>query len=98
MTMTTTKSIRSEEEARVTNGRLFSPGKFAATLGVVASVDPREAAEALGRHLRGDWGIVSPEDWEENDAALANGGCLFSAYRSEKEVCFLIATAEDRSL
>jgi len=46
--------------------------------------------EALTRHLRGDWGDVSPEVSEQNARALAfgyeDGSRIFSVYRLSKVV------------
>jgi hypothetical protein len=55
---------------------------------VVATPGAREALERAGqppgelldRHVRGDWGDVSPNDKEANNEALLDGSRLLSAY------------------
>lgn len=36
--------------------------------------------ELLGRHLKGDWGVVGEEDWATNDRAVQEGSRILSAY------------------
>ncbi|MCZ7645929.1 MAG: hypothetical protein M5U26_11705 [Planctomycetota bacterium] len=61
----------------------FAMGKLLATPGALKALE--EAGETalplLGRHLRGDWGIVGAEDAKRNDEALESGARLLSAYR-----------------
>jgi hypothetical protein len=40
-----------------------------------------EVVAAVLRHLGGDWGDVDAATRDCNDAAIATGGCLYSAYR-----------------
>jgi hypothetical protein len=42
------------------------------------------AAFFVQRHLAGDWGEVSADDWQLNDQAVADGSRLLSAYRTLK--------------
>lgn len=35
---------------------------------------------SLGRHIAGDWGDCCPDDADLNDAALQDGGRIFSVY------------------
>ena len=72
-------------------------GRIVATPGAVASVTAEEAAEALNRHMHGDWGDVSPQDWESNDAAFDEGERLLSSYRTDNGVKFWVITEADRS-
>ena len=51
----------------------------------------------LGRHGRGDWGELDPEDKRENDRALRVGNRLLSAYTLATGVKVWIITEADRS-
>lgn len=37
-------------------------------------------AKCVGRHYRGDWGVMCDEDLETNDQAARYGGRILSAY------------------
>lgn len=52
--------------------------------------------EFYSPHMRGDWGDVSGEIWEENEVALQKGLQLFSSYKVESERLLIISEA-DRS-
>lgn len=57
---------------------------------------------SLARHLQGDWGDCCEDDAAHNDAALADGGRLFSVYRIPADIysgdCKIwIITESDRS-
>lgn len=53
----------------------------------------------LKRHLRGDWGNLSPEDEEQNEIALREGNLrLFSAYEHHSLPKIWIITEADRSV
>lgn len=62
------------------------------------------AAKFLGRHSRGDWGTVSPEDAKANDDAVAKEGDLgrqqrvLSAYVTANNDRIWIITEWDRSV
>jgi hypothetical protein len=60
--------------------------------------DPLMGMGLVQRHLDGDWGEVSQEDREINNAALQNGGRLLSAYRIGSGVKLWVITEEDRSV
>lgn len=88
----------STSEPAVTFTRPFaSLGRLVMTRGVAAEIPLDEILIALGRHQRGDWGEVPPEDAAANDRALRKGGRLLSAYRTAHEVRFWIITEADRS-
>jgi hypothetical protein len=75
----------------------FDLGRLVTTpnaLGVLAQDD---ILLGLGRHVRGDWGELDPEDRTANERALLHGGRLFSAFVSTNEVKFWIITECDRS-
>lgn len=49
------------------------------------------------RHARGNWGHVSDDQWQANNAALQSGGRLESLYVVHRELCICIFTEADRS-
>ena len=77
---------------------MFHLGKVVATPGVLKAVPNSVIYAALGRHLRGDWGDVCPEDKAANDSALRDGERLLSVYHTKDEVEFYIITEWDRSV
>ena len=64
----------------------FAPGRLVATPGALAALEESGQTPAffLQRHLAGDWGEVSADDWQLNDQALVDGSRLLSAYRTLK--------------
>lgn len=73
---------------------LFNPGGIVFTPAAQARITAFGASRArpqvfhdlavglLQRHMRGDWGVMPPEDAAENDAAVRTGEArIFSAYR-----------------
>ncbi|HHK9608358.1 hypothetical protein UXO16_20165 [Enterobacter hormaechei] len=52
----------------------------------------------LQRHIRGDWGDVTDDMWQENNAALASGEPLGSLYIVTRELTIRIFTEADRSV
>jgi hypothetical protein len=58
----------------------------------------QNAYEFLYRHVRGDWGEIPPEDWEENEFSLTNTLRLLSAYRTRNGERLWIITEADRSV
>ena len=75
----------------------FSPGKLAATPGVLARIDREVLLASYVRHLCCDWGDLSQPDQRENDRALTHGGRLLSAYHDRLGQKFWIITEADRS-
>lgn len=79
--------------------RPFPLGQVVATCGALAALE--EAGQSplgfLLRHVRGDWGEVSPGDWGLNDEALESGDRLLSAYRTAKGERLWVITESDRS-
>jgi hypothetical protein len=84
------------ERRRKSNSSLIL-GQVVATRGAIAVVGQQDIMEALARHVQGDWGEVSPEDWQENDISVANGYRVLSAYRTTSGTKFWIITEADRS-
>lgn len=90
MTITTCKTAFQRRHWRTPLGRVyFSAG----TLLVRRSA----LMNAVARHTRGDWGLVTFDDWEHNEDARMFGGEFFSAYR-DRDRWFCIRTTADRSL
>ena len=76
----------------------FTPGQIVATPGALSLLAAHQVTPStlLARHLSGDWGdALCSEDQGLNDAALANGSRLLSAYRVGPEVLWIITEAED---
>lgn len=76
----------------------FPLGQVVQTQGVAHEIHPITVAACLGRHIRGDWGNVSPEDAKENNLSLKNGFRLLSSYKDLNGTKFWIITEADRSV
>ena len=48
------------------------------------------------RHASGDWGDVTDEQWQANNAALQSGGRLESLYMVHRQLSIRVVTAADR--
>lgn len=75
----------------------FSLGRILITTSVEDRLERAEIDTALGRHARGDWGDLCPDDCRQNELALREGGRLFSAYADQHHTRFYIITDADRS-
>lgn len=51
----------------------------------------------LLHHIRGDWGDVTDDKWQGNNAALKSGARLDSLYMVTRDVTIRIFTEADRS-
>jgi hypothetical protein len=76
----------------------FPLGRTVITPNALASVDASAIPAALTRHVTGGWGELCPDDTRVNDAALAEGTRLLSAYTDRNGVTFWIITEADRSV
>lgn len=78
----------------------FDIGQVVATPGALEALREAEQspAEFLARHVRGDWGEIPPEDWEENEFSLTKELRILSAYRIQKGERIWVITEADRSL
>jgi len=85
-------------EYHVVTKPLFKMGPTFSTPGALSELSPEDILCALTRHANGDWGCLGPEDWEENQRALNEGGRLFSNYDSKNGQRFWIITEADRSV
>ena len=77
----------------------FPLGTVVATAAALEALreSDEEASFFLGRHARGDWGVVSESDAHENDLAVQDGGRIVSAYILLSDVRIWIITEADRS-
>jgi hypothetical protein len=76
----------------------FSSGRLVITSEVIDTVSDEELFEGLSRHVCGDWGDISGEDWVRNDLALREDWPVYSAYRcKESGKRFWVYTKHDRS-
>ena len=80
------------------NKVLFHTGRIVATPAALQALQAagQNVWEFLARHVAGDWGVVSAEDKEANDASLKDGSRLLSAYRlSSGEKIWVLTEAKD---
>lgn len=75
----------------------FPLGFLGVTQGARAAVESSELADALSRHVRGDWGLVDAEDWQSNECALVEHARLLSTFDTAAGRRFWIITEADRS-
>ena len=79
----------------------FSPGQLVMTIGVddLVRQGRLNPTPYLRRHLHGDWGDLSDDDRQLNDAALKSGeDRLFSSYQVTPNLKLWIITEWDRSV
>jgi hypothetical protein len=76
----------------------FCAGQLVITPGALECVPCEDVVKALRRHVSGDWGDVCPEDREENDRSVREGGRLLSAYVTGPGTKFWLITEGDRSV
>lgn len=84
----------------------FNVCYLVATRGAVENVPHDRMMECLSRHIRGDWGVVSPEDAAENDLATHGDLRILSAYPIDSAKpckrhganCLWIITEADRNV
>ena len=76
---------------------LFQLGTIVATPTALAALPREDIQYALGRHVSGDWGIMSKQDRRANDLAVAAGTHIVSAYLSSDGRKFWVITEADRS-
>lgn len=70
----------------------FPLGKLLATPGAIAL--GINFAPYINRHVRGDWGDVDAEDWQRNDASIAEGSRIVSAYQTAAGRIWIITEAD----
>jgi hypothetical protein len=83
-----------------TNSALLFPlGDLVATPGALKALEKNGVIpmRLISRHLRGDWGSVSPDDAKANTDALHIGARLLSSYPLPDGARIWIITEADRS-
>jgi len=73
--------------------RKFELGRILATPGVIEAVGWPVILALIARHVSGDWGDLDDEDKQANEAALRNGGRIFSAYDAHGVRVWIITEA-----
>jgi len=73
--------------------RKFELGRILATPGVIEAVGWPVILALIARHASGDWGDLDDEDKQANEAALQNGGRIFSAYDAHGVRVWIITEA-----
>src|SRR5689334_18502128 len=58
----------------------FDLGQIVSTLGALEACSMDYLGGCIGRHARGDWGVVDAEDAASNDEAVGEGTRILSAY------------------
>jgi hypothetical protein len=76
--------------------RLFAFGPLVATPGALRALvaEGADPARLLSRHGAGDWGVLSAEDHDANDAAVRSGERILSAYDVGSTRLWIITDAE----
>ncbi len=77
---------------------LFAPGEIVITAHAKETLDAEDVQRSLLAHLGGDWGILSDDDKQMNDAAIKTGDDrILSKYRDRNGHDLYIITERDRS-
>lgn len=76
----------------------FPLGQTVITPNARDTLDAEDVWLCVGRHQRGDWGDVCPEDHQANEDALLHGSRLLSVFYDREGVKFWIITEADRSV
>lgn len=80
------------------SGPRFPLGRLLTTCGALEQLNSEDVQQALRRHVSGDWGELSVEDWKENELSLREGFRLLSAYQDRQGTPFWIITESNRSI
>ncbi len=82
------------------NKVLFDLGQIVMTIGAREALAESNQLpnEFLAKHQSGDWGVVSKEDWRENELSIQDGFRILSSYKTNLNVKFWIITESDRSI
>lgn len=80
-------------QTRVTLGCVF------VSLEALNALDAGQAplTQFLMRHMQGDWGLVTDEDWQRNERALDTGDFLLSSYALSEGQKLWVHTTGQRS-
>ena len=71
----------------------FELGRILATPGALEALGRPVILALIARHASGDWGDLDEEDKAANEAALQNGGRIFSAYNTNGVRVWIITEA-----
>lgn len=87
------------QEAAALSSSRFPLGDIVATPGALTDLEENGLSPLtlLSRHAMGDWGNVDDHDAKANEAALAHGGRILSAYEIAPGVRLWAITEADRS-
>jgi hypothetical protein len=75
----------------------FPLGRIAITGKARALLTFSDALHGLRSHASGDWGLLTEEDWWDNEVSLTEGHQVTSVHLSSTGKRFWIVTAADRS-
>jgi hypothetical protein len=89
--------VLKKQRAESTDGPQFSLGRLVMTPGAREALTKVDITAPLYSHVRGDWGDVCREDWEENDLSLREGYRLLSVYQTADGTKYWVITEVDRS-
>jgi len=87
-----------DKNMTITSEMRFNTGQLVITPTALETLTADDILTALGRHIRADWGDVTPADRDENNFSLREGFRILSVYRSAGGEKFWIITEADRSL
>jgi hypothetical protein len=79
---------------------LFPLGKIVFTRGGIEAFQQKgvpPVGNIIARHATGDWGDMDEQDKALNDAAVKDGGRIFSAYQLTDDLRVWVITEWDRS-
>jgi len=78
----------------------FPLGRVVSTTGALEALERNQDTPFpyLDRHMRGDWGVVCPEDAAENDLSVKEGFRILSAYDLADKTRIWCLTEADRSV
>ena len=90
---TRTQPTKLRMPARITPGCVF------VSVGAINALDTVRApvVHFLIRHMRGDWGGLTDEDWQRNEQAVTGETYLLSSYRLSNGQKLWLHTTRDRS-
>jgi hypothetical protein len=77
--------------------KLFQLGQVVITSNANNVLNQEDVADAIGRHVVGDWGDLDQEDKDTNNSAITYGDRVLSSYRDRNKTKFWIITEADRS-
>ncbi len=81
------------------NKVLFQLGQIFITIEAKESLAGanQQPCEFLAKHQRGDWGLVSDDDRQENELSVREGFRILSAYKTSLDEKLWVITEADRS-